>query len=49
MGIAENKLALKEAGVPVMHFEGNMGDEREFDLERTRAEIDAFLEILGAR
>jgi len=49
MGIAENKLALKEAGVPVMHFEGNMGDEREFDVERTRAEIDAFLEILGAR
>jgi benzoyl-CoA reductase subunit B len=49
MGIAENKLALKEAGVPVMHFEGNMGDEREFDLERTRAEIDAFLEILGAK
>jgi len=26
-----------------------MGDEREFDLERTRAEIDAFMEILGAR
>ena len=49
MGIAENKLALKEAGIPVMHFEGNMGDEREFDLERTKAEVDAFLEILGAR
>ena len=49
MGIAENKLALKEAGIPVMHFEGNMGDEREFDLERTKAEIAAFLEILGAK
>ena len=49
MGIAENKLALKKARIPVMHFEGNMGDEREFDLERTRAEIDAFLEILGAK
>lgn len=49
MGIAENKLALKKAGIPVMHFEGNMGDEREFDLERTKAEIDAFLEILGAK
>ncbi|UCE44154.1 MAG: benzoyl-CoA reductase, bzd-type, subunit O [Candidatus Bathyarchaeota archaeon] len=49
MGIAENKLALKEAGIPIMHFEGNMGDEREFDLERTKVEIDAFLEILGAK
>ncbi len=49
MGIAENKLALKSSGIPVMHFEGNMGDEREFDLERTKAEIAAFLEILGAR
>ena len=49
LGIAENKLALKKAGIPVMHFEGNMGDEREFDLERTKAEVDAFLEILGAK
>ena len=49
LGIAENKLALKKAGIPVMHFEGNMGDERGFDLERTKAEVDAFLEILGAK
>mgnify|MGYP001103337839 FL=1 len=49
LGIAENKLALKKAGIPVMHFEGNMGDEREFDLERTKVEVDAFLEILGAK
>lgn len=49
LGIAENKLALKKAGIPIMHFEGNMGDEREFDLERTKAEVDAFLEILGAK
>jgi benzoyl-CoA reductase/2-hydroxyglutaryl-CoA dehydratase subunit BcrC/BadD/HgdB len=31
-----------------MSFEGNMGDEREFDPERTKTEIDTFLEILGA-
>jgi len=49
LGIAENKLALKKAGIPVMHFEGNMGDEREFDFERTKVEVDAFLEILGAK
>jgi len=48
IGIAENKLGLREAGIPVMSFEGNMGDEREFDPERTRKKIDAFLEILEA-
>lgn len=44
LGIAENKLALKKACIPVMHFEDNMGDERDFDLERTKAKVGAFLE-----
>lgn len=48
IGIAENRLALQEAGFPVMTFEGNMGDEREFDETRTMARIDAFMETLGA-
>jgi len=30
-----------------MPFEGNMGDEREFDLTRTMNRIDAFMEALG--
>ncbi|MFQ6128859.1 MAG: benzoyl-CoA reductase, bzd-type, subunit O [Thermoplasmata archaeon] len=47
LGIAENRLALQEAGFPVMIFEGNMGDEREFDEARTIARIDAFMETLG--
>jgi benzoyl-CoA reductase subunit B len=47
VGIAENRLALQKAGFPVMTFEGNMGDEREFDLARTMARIDAFMETLG--
>lgn len=47
LGIAENRLALLEAGIPVMTFEGNMGDEREFDETRTMARIDAFMESLG--
>ncbi len=47
LGIAENRLALIEAGYPVMTFEGNMGDEREFDLARTMARIDTFMETLG--
>jgi len=49
LGIAENRLALIEAGFPVMTFEGNMGDEREFDETRTRARIDSFMETLNLR
>jgi len=49
LGIAENRLALQKAGFPVMTFEGNMGDEREFDEARTIASIDAFMETLGMR
>ncbi len=45
-GIAENRLAIAEADVPVMTFEGNMGDEREFDLAKTRDRIDAFMETM---
>jgi benzoyl-CoA reductase subunit B len=47
LGIAENRLGLIKAGFPVMTFEGNMGDEREFDEGRTMARIDAFMETLG--
>jgi benzoyl-CoA reductase subunit B len=47
LGIAENRLAIQAAGYPVMVFEGNMGDEREFDEARTMARIDAFMETLG--
>jgi len=46
LGIAENRLALIEAGFPVMTFEGNMGDEREFDEAQTVNRIDAFMESL---
>jgi benzoyl-CoA reductase subunit B len=49
VGIAENRLALLEADFPVMAFEGNNADEREFDEARTRAKIDAFMETLGAK
>ena len=47
LGIAENRLALIESGYPVMTFEGNMGDEREFDEARTIARIDSYMETLG--
>ncbi|MFN3821562.1 MAG: 2-hydroxyacyl-CoA dehydratase, partial [bacterium] len=47
-GIMENRLAIAEAGIPVMTFEGNMGDEREFDEAKTKDRIDAFMESLGS-
>ena len=49
LGIMENRLGISKAGVPVMTFEGNMGDEREFDEVRTQARVDAFMEQLGLR
>lgn len=49
LGIAENRLGIMEAGFPVMVFEGNMGDEREFDMARTMTRIDAFMETLGIK
>jgi benzoyl-CoA reductase subunit B len=49
VGIAENRLALLDAGFPVMAFEGNNADEREFDEARTKAKINAFMETLGVK
>ncbi len=47
IGIAENRLGLLEKGHKVMTYEGNMGDEREFDEKATLNRIDIFLESLG--
>ncbi len=49
LGVAEIRLYLVEHGIPVMSYEGNMGDDREFDVAETRARIDAFMETLGLR
>ena len=49
MGIMENRLGLAETGIPVMSYEGNMGDDREFDEVRSMARVDAFMEQLGLR
>jgi benzoyl-CoA reductase subunit B len=38
------RLALIEAGFPVITYEGNVADPREFDEPKTFARIDAFLE-----
>jgi len=47
--IAENRLGLMQAGVPVFPFEGNMGDERDFDLTGTMARLTAFFESTGLK
>ena len=49
IGIMENRLGLAAAGIPVMTFEGNMGDDREFDMVRTQNRVDSFMETLGLK
>ncbi len=47
LGIMQNKDELSELGIKVMTYEGNMGDETEFDEDRVLARIDSFMELLG--
>ena len=47
VGIAENRLGLLEKGHKVMTYEGNMGDEREFDKEQVEKRFDIFLDSMG--
>ncbi len=47
VGIAENRLGLLERGNKVMTYEGNMGDEREFDEGATLNRIDIFMDSMG--
>jgi benzoyl-CoA reductase subunit B len=49
MGIAENRLGLLERGHKVMTYEGNMGDEREFDEKAVITRMDILLESLGLK
>ncbi|MDX9786142.1 MAG: benzoyl-CoA reductase, bzd-type, subunit O [Desulfobacterales bacterium] len=49
LNVAEHRLALVSQGVPVMTYEGNMGDEREFDETETMKRIDTFMETLGLK
>ena len=46
-GQMENRLALIKAGIPVMTYEGNMGDDREFDEAQTVDRLESFMESLG--
>ena len=46
-GQMENRLDLMKAKIPVLAFEGNMGDYREFDAQRTMSRIETFFESMG--
>lgn len=47
MQVAESKLAVSQAGIPILAYEGNMADDREFDEISTLSRVDAFMESLG--
>jgi benzoyl-CoA reductase subunit B len=47
--IAENRFGLVQEGIPVFPFEGNMGDERDFDFAGTLARLTAFFESMGLK
>jgi benzoyl-CoA reductase subunit B len=49
LGIMQNRIGVAKTGVPVMTYEGNMGDEREFDEVRTKSRVDSFMEQLNLR
>ena len=47
MGIAENRLYLLNMGYPVLTYEGNMGDESEFDENAVINRFDIFMDALS--
>lgn len=46
-GVLENRLFLLNAGVPVMTYEGNMGDKRECNEAEVLDRLESFMESLG--
>jgi benzoyl-CoA reductase subunit B len=49
LGQLENRLALIKAGIPVLTFESNMADYREFDEAQILDRLDAFMQSLGLK
>ncbi|MEE8473665.1 MAG: 2-hydroxyacyl-CoA dehydratase family protein, partial [Dehalococcoidia bacterium] len=47
LGQMENRLHLLKEGLPVMSYEGNTGDKREFDEAEVVDRVEAFMESLG--
>ncbi len=48
-GQMENRLALMKAGIPILTYEGNMGDKREFDEAQAVDRLESFMEALGLK
>lgn len=46
-GGSEDRLGLLKAGIPVIAYEGNMVDKREFDIPQVLDRMDSFMESLG--
>ncbi len=46
-GAAENRLALREAGVPVFVYEGSMADRRDADISEITKRMDVYMEQVG--
>lgn len=49
MGSMESRLAQIQAGIPVVTYESNMTDKREFDETQVLDRLDAFMESLGLK
>ena len=49
MGQMENRLALVQAGIPVMTYESNMADSRELNREQVLDRVDAFMASLDLK
>ena len=43
------RLALLKEGFKVMTYEGNMADEREFDLEAANTRLEIFMEMISGK
>jgi len=48
-GQMETRLALLQAGIPVVTYEGNMGDAKEYDEGEAFDRVDAFMESMGLK
>lgn len=49
LGVPENRLALLDAGLPTIVFEGSMADSRDVDEASTKKRLDTFMDLLGVK
>ena len=49
IGNRERRLGLLKAGIPIMLYEGNMGDDRQYDEVNVMKRVDIWMESLGLK